>query len=639
MRGRGAGRGGEMVCRWVCGCVAMMMWWAGFAAGAATRPGKGWEELFERDRLWIVHLKMTGEDWAGMQPADRRASRLGAVFWPATRAATVAAGEGLRVRPAEVKPGKPRVRGQQFSYICGDVEFDGKMYEEVGIRFKGNASYAGSARVLKRPFKLDFDRYVEGQRLFGLSQVNLNNNAFDGSMLREALSYEVFRGAGVPSPRTSFALVYLTVEGVHDRECLGFYTLIEETGNAYLKDRFGTSKGLLLKPEGAAGLPYYGEEWGPYEAYGVKTETTAEIKQRFIEFTKLVQKGSGEEFREKIESYLAVDEFLRFVAVNALLSNLDSFLTGGHNYLMYLNPGDGRVHFMPWDMHLSYGGWGPISTLEQQTNFSIEKPYLGRSPLIERVLGIEAYRNAYREHVKRIMETSFSPGYLHRRVDECNAVIRRAEEIARAEGKRAPKAGELGGLGATMPDLKVFVAKRVECVNLQLEGKLAGYVPTWQQVAAARARKEANGMAIPLAAGMFKALHVGKEGGLTEAELMGGIRRFFAETDASKRGSLDEATLAEALNDVAPEALGGRRGRDSQRRAVGIEWRWEGPGPFLARAIIREADKDKDRRVSLEELASGAKAAFNEADEDKNGQLSQDELIGAISRLCRAREE
>ncbi|MCY2953247.1 MAG: CotH kinase family protein [Planctomycetota bacterium] len=632
-----------MACGWICGCIVLLICCTTNAAAATTKPTtRPADEVFATDRLWILHLRMTGDDWRAMQPAERGQSRLAGIFSPATRPATMPAtrpAANAKAPPAEVKPPNRKSRGQEFAYICGSVDFDGKAYEDVGIRFKGNASYAGSARAMKRPFKLDFDRFVEGQKFCGLTQLNLNNNSFDASMLREALSYEVFRGAGIPSPRTSFALVYLTVEGVHNRECIGFYTLIEETGNTYLKQHFGTSKGLLLKPEGAAGLPYFGEEWAPYEAYGVKTDATAETKQRFVEFTRLVQKASNEEFREKIHSYLAVDEFLRFIAVNALLSNLDSFLTGGHNYLMYVNPGDQRVHFMPWDMHLSYGGWGPINTLEQQTNFSIDRPYLGRSPLIERVLAIEEYRTAYREHVKRIMATSFSPEYLHRRVDEMNAVIRKAEGIAKAEGKTTPKAGELGGLGSTMPDIKIFVAKRVECVSAQLEGKMKGYVPTWQDVAAARARKEANGLALPLAAAMFKALHPAKEGGLTEAELTAGIARFFVETDLSKRGSLDESTLAEALNDLTPQALGGRRGRNPQRRGIGIEWRWEGPGAFLARAIIREADKNKDKRVSLDELLAGAKQAFNEADDQKDGKLDQDELIVAISGLCRPREE
>jgi hypothetical protein len=39
--------------------------------------------------------------------------------------------------------------------------------------------------------KVEFDRFVPGRTFRGLHTLNLANNAFDGSLLREALSYEV----------------------------------------------------------------------------------------------------------------------------------------------------------------------------------------------------------------------------------------------------------------------------------------------------------------------------------------------------------------------------------------------------------------------------------------------------------------
>jgi hypothetical protein len=623
---------------WFRGCIGLAIGCASMSLAATTQPANKGDDVFATDRLWIIHLRMAAADWQEMQPAEREQSRLAAVLQPATRPTTRPAAKADNPPP----PADPRKRsafGREFAFIRGTVEMDGQTYKNIGIRFKGNASYASAARVLKRPFKLDFNRFDPNQTLHGLTQINLNNNSFDPSMVREALSYEVFRGAGIPSPRTAFALVYLTVEGVHDRECLGVYTLVEEVGNRYLKTHFDSSKGLLLKPERVGGLAYLGEDWPAYEAYGAKTETTPRIQRRFIEFTRLIHKADNDEFRQKIDSYLAVDEFLRFVAANALLSNLDSFLAGGHNYLMYVHPKDERVYFMPWDLHLSLGSWGPINTLEEQTNLSIDRPYLGSSPLTERVLNLEENRKAYHEHVKRMMATCFSPQTLHARIDAMQAVIRQAEQRAKADGKRPQPSGGLGGLGANAPEPKLFVSKRVEYVTAQLEGTKKGFVPNWQAVAAAKARREANGLALPLAAAMFKALHPRKEGGVSEPELRGAIRAFFVQTDISKRGSLDEPTLAEALNDLMPEALGGRRGRNPQRRGIGIEWRWEGPGPFLARAVVREADRDKDKRVSLEELTAAAKQAFVEADDDKDGKLDRDELLDGIVRLCRPRDD
>src|SRR5207245_2839475 len=85
------------------------------------------------------------------------------------------------------------------------------------------ASYLMSARGLKRNFKIELDRYHADQRYHGLKTINLNAGAMDPTKAREALSFAVFRAAGVPAPRTSYAQVTLTVPGKYDKELLGHH--------------------------------------------------------------------------------------------------------------------------------------------------------------------------------------------------------------------------------------------------------------------------------------------------------------------------------------------------------------------------------------------------------------------------------
>ncbi len=65
-----------------------------------------------------------------------------------------------------------------------------------------------------------------------------------------------------------------------------------------------------------------------------------------IEFARLINEAADEPFQAGIAGYLDMDEFLRFLAANALLSNLNSFFALGNNYALYLDP-DGRFHFIP----------------------------------------------------------------------------------------------------------------------------------------------------------------------------------------------------------------------------------------------------------------------------------------------------
>src|SRR5205085_11958201 len=125
--------------------------------------------------------------------------------------------------------------------------------------------------------------------------------------------------------RTAFAEVTLTVPDQYDREYVGLYVLIEQVGGRFLKEHFKSSKGLLVKPEGLqGGLTYLGEDWKAYEdRYRPKGKADKKQQKRLIDFTRLVNKAGDEQFRKEIGSYLDVDQFLRFVAANALLANLD----------------------------------------------------------------------------------------------------------------------------------------------------------------------------------------------------------------------------------------------------------------------------------------------------------------------------
>jgi spore coat protein CotH len=108
---------------------------------------------------------------------------------------------------------------------------------------------------LKRSLKLDFNDLAKGQSFLGLTKLNLNNNTMDATQMQEAIAYDLFRRAGIPAPRTAFMRVYLTVPARFDRRYLGLYTAIEQVDERFLEKQLGTSKGLLLKPDTATGVP------------------------------------------------------------------------------------------------------------------------------------------------------------------------------------------------------------------------------------------------------------------------------------------------------------------------------------------------------------------------------------------------
>ena len=325
--------------------------------GGPAEENGGDEELFGLDKLWEFHLKIEADAWDEMQPPSRPG------------AGPFGGGGGLDI---------------DFKYVKGTLEFGGKTYREVGVRYKGHGSYAVSSRGTKRPFKIDLDRHIKKQTIAGQAKLNLANNVMDPSFTREALAYAVFRRAGVPAPRTAFVKLYLTVPGKFDRTYLGLYTLDEQVDKRFLRAHFGEADGLLLKPQNTRGLPHLGEEWSAYEKpYEPKTDARPAHKKRLIEFTRLVNdrgEGADEAFREQIGSFLDVDEFLRFLAVNAALANLDSFLVLGKNCYIYLDPETNKFVFIPWDLDISFGGFTMVGPADTAGRPEHRPPPLGREP-------------------------------------------------------------------------------------------------------------------------------------------------------------------------------------------------------------------------------------------------------------------
>ena len=63
----------------------------------------------------------------------------------------------------------------EFDYARSEITIDGQLFPDAGLRFKGNSSYRSSRNSLKKPFKIDTNRFIKGQKLHGRTKLNLSN--------------------------------------------------------------------------------------------------------------------------------------------------------------------------------------------------------------------------------------------------------------------------------------------------------------------------------------------------------------------------------------------------------------------------------------------------------------------------------
>ena len=85
------------------------------------------------------------------------------------------------------------------------------------------------------------------------------------------------------------------------------------------------------------------------------------------------------------------------MAATAIVANLDSFFTLGHNYCLYLHPETNKFHFIPWDVDLSLGNFPILGTPEQQMDLSLAKPYAAE-PARRPAHGEQGVRGAVPDH-------------------------------------------------------------------------------------------------------------------------------------------------------------------------------------------------------------------------------------------------
>lgn len=321
-----------------------------FAASAADLGDKAStntltpSNIFRFTNIWEIHLSFTPEQWEAMEPKQQGRPQFGG-----RRGSFLQGSEGGR-------NGIAAAFGIVFDYVRADLEFGTNKFKDVGVRYKGNGTFLSSRESLKRSLKLDLNQFVKGQKLAGMSQLNLHNSVRDPSGMNEAIAYRLFREGGVPGPRTAYAKVYVTVPGKHDRRYFGLYNLVEDVGNAFAEEHFATKKGAILKPVTPSLFSDRGDDWKNYnQTYDPKSDMDEADKRRVIEFSKFASTASESDFAAKVGDYIDLDNFARYMAITAWLTDLDGILGPGQNYYLYLHPKTQKFRFIPWDQDQPFG--------------------------------------------------------------------------------------------------------------------------------------------------------------------------------------------------------------------------------------------------------------------------------------------
>ncbi|MEO9510953.1 MAG: CotH kinase family protein [Flavobacteriaceae bacterium] len=309
-----------------------------------------------------------------------------------------------------------RAGGNDFSdedpvFVPASVFYNDMEWYKVGVRFKGNSSLASSwgSGILKLSFKLDFDEFeddypqIDNQRFYGFKKLSLKNNYNDESMLREKAAADIFKNAGLAVSHTAFYEVY--VDNGEGPAYFGLYTLVEEVDDTVIDTQFTSNDGNLYKPDGDAASFASGSY--DEDEYVKKTNEDeadfSDVESLLTIINSSTRTSDADTWRSNLDAIFDTDKYLKYLAVNTIIQNWDTYGRMTHNYFLYNDPETNKLTWIPWDNNEAF------QTGNQGGALSLDFSGLNAAswPLIGYIYDDAVYKAKYDAYVQEVINGAF----------------------------------------------------------------------------------------------------------------------------------------------------------------------------------------------------------------------------------------
>lgn len=309
-------------------------------------------------------------------------------------------------------------------YVPVTVKHDGRVWTQVGMRFKGNSSLASAWRsgVRKIGFRLDFDRYemehpeTTDQRFYGFGKMTFSSNYGDPSQIRDKLAAEVLDGLGLVAARCAFYQIYVDSGG--GAEYWGLYTMIEDPADQLVEAQFADKSGNLYKPDGP------GADWTMFDMKGFEKKSNEEAADYGDVMAAIAAlhapRTDAQAWRDGLEAVFNVQGFLDVLAFSRAIGHWDGYGIMAHNYYLYGDPVDaGRLLWISWDHNLSWraggGFFGGLSVMMDE---------IGEEwPLIRYVMDDSVYRTQYQQALRASLGGPYEKAAFDARAKQLHALV------------------------------------------------------------------------------------------------------------------------------------------------------------------------------------------------------------------------
>ena len=337
------------------------------------------DDIFPTDRVIDVQITVPQRDWDTIRYQGRDFM--------------TALGASRQFKPME----------RPYTYVEASVSIDGVVYPKVGLRKKG---FIGSLSHTRPSLKIKLNHVDKKGGIEGLTNLTLNNNKQDTSLMSQFMGYALFNAIGSPAPRCAYAKV--TVNG----KSLGIYSHVETVRKPLLKRAFGNSKGTLY--EGTV-VDFYKDWENSFEHKRGNDERGRAHIKALIDVL-----GDPKATEADIGALVDLDSFYRFWAIEGLVGFWDGYSGNKNNFFAYLNPEDNKFYFIPW-------GMDSIFTKMSKIEFMNDR----RAPISVKTQGLIAYklyqfetgRQRYAEALTEILDNHWDASELLAELERVAVIV------------------------------------------------------------------------------------------------------------------------------------------------------------------------------------------------------------------------
>lgn len=349
--------------------------------------------------------------------------------------------------------------GEDPEYVEATIKFNSKTWENVGFRLKGNSSLNSTwgAGIYKLPFRLKFDEFeddhpeIKNQRFYGFQDLSFSAGVKDNSLIREKVTADIFRMAGIPSAQTAFYKIYIDFgEGL--KYC-GIYTTVEVIDDTMIKTQFGEDNGNIYKPE---------SNFSSFNQTNFEKKNNedaadwSDVKATISALNATNRTSDPASWRANLEKQMNMEHFIKWLAVNTTLVNWDTYGAMAHNYYLY-NHSSEKLIWIPWDNN---------EALTSQARVNLDLSGVATSwPLIKYVADDPVYYAKYKNYVKIFNDNVFTTTKMNTLFDKATNLITPYVNGTEKEVSPYTNLGNLSDFTSALPILKQHVVTRNNLVN------------------------------------------------------------------------------------------------------------------------------------------------------------------------------